>query len=148
MTAMYLALVFSPLVSFAMHSPHGDPTAARECSGDCNICGCSPESRAANTCCCSKKRQQLAHLHDDGESDEPECCKKESAPQKPVIISCGCPCGSGKESALTTGGSSEVLPFLFTEQFIITDTDTTYSNLTHRLTSRLTEPPEPPPQNS
>ena len=55
-----------------------------ECSGDCTICGCSAESRANRTCCCSKKRQQQAHLHDDSDVDEPECCKKERAESKKI----------------------------------------------------------------
>ena len=89
------------------------------------------------------------HVFVNTETDStPDCCAKESAPQKQVIISCGCPCGNGKQSALTIAGTSEVLPFRFTEQLTIPDTKTTYSNLTHRLTSRLGEPPDPPPQNS
>jgi hypothetical protein len=148
MMALYLMAVFSPLASYAMHGSTSVAMGIRECSGDCNLCGCSPESRASNTCCCSKKRTQQAHAHEEDRDGESDCCKKESAPQKPLIISCGCPCGSGKESALTTSSSSEVLPFHFTEQFTPLHTDTTFSNLTQHLTSRLAEPPDPPPQNS
>jgi hypothetical protein len=170
MTALYLLMVFSPLVSFAMHGTKSVAVGIRECVGDCNLCGCSPESRAAHTCCCARKKQLQDHTHDhdqDGASDccskkpeqharvhedpadsTPDCCTKESAPQQPVIISCGCPCGGEKQSALTIAGTSEVLPFRFTERFSIPDTKTTYSNLTHRLTSRFGEPPDPPPQNS
>ena len=170
MTVLYLLVIFSPLASFAMHGTKSTSVGVRECSGDCNLCGCSPESRASHTCCCSKKRQQQAHAHDDhqnGESDccskkheqdarvhedavdsTSDCCKKDSAPPKPVIISCGCPCGGEKQAALSTASTSEVLPFRFTEQFSIPDTKTTYLNYTHRLTSRLSDPPDPPPQNS
>ncbi len=170
MAALYLLMVFSPLASFAMHGTKSAAMGIRECIGDCNLCGCSPESRAAHTCCCAKKKQQQTHAHDDhqdgasdccstkpeqqarvpehGDDSTPDCCAKESAPQKPVIISCGCPCGGEKQSALTIAGTSEVLPFRFTEQLTVPDTKTTYSNLTHRLTSRLGEPPDPPPQNS
>ena len=147
MTALYLAIIFGPLASFAMHSAGAAPVIIRECSGDCNLCGCSPESRASNTCCCSKKRQQQAHIHDDTEADEPECCKKERADKK-TVIACGCPCGNGKQAAFTTGGTSEVLPFHFTETFSIPSSDTTFSNLTHRLKTRLVEPPDPPPKFS
>ncbi len=170
MTALYLLMVFSPLASFAMHGTESAAMGIRECVGDCDLCGCSPESRASQTCCCARKKQQQAHAHDDhqdgasdccstkpeqqarggehGDDSTPDCCAKESAPQKQVIISCGCPCGNGKQSALTIAGSSEVLPFRFTEQLTIPATTTTYSNLTHRLTSRFGEPPDPPPQNS
>jgi hypothetical protein len=146
MTVLYLAIIFSPLAAFAMHSATAAPAASRECSGDCNICGCSPESRASNTCCCSKKIAQQAHAHEDDRDGESDCCKKESVPHKPVIISCGCPCGSGKESALTTGSSSEVLLFHFSEKLSISHTNTSFFSFTHRLTSRHGEPPDPPPQ--
>jgi hypothetical protein len=170
MAALYLVMVFSPLASFAMHGTKSGARVIRECSGDCNICGCSPESRAAHTCCCARKKQLQDHTHDhdqDGASDccstkpeqharvhedsadsTPDCCMKEAAPQDPVIISCSCPCGNGKQTALSISSSSEVLLYHFTEQFTIPHTDTTFSNLTPRLTSRLGEPPDPPPQNS
>jgi len=170
MTVLYLAVIFSPLASFAMHGAKSASTGIRECSGDCTTCGCSPESRASNTCCCSKKRQQLAHNHGDGHEgaadccnkttgqhadthqkdndSTPDCCNKDTASQEPVIISCGCPCGNGKQDALSTYGSSEVLLYHFMESLTIPHTDTTYSSLTQRLASRHGEPPEPPPQNS
>jgi hypothetical protein len=165
MTALYLMIIFTPLASFAMSGTKSAAIGIRECTGDCDLCGCSPESRASHTCCCSKKRQQQAHAHDDnqeGASDccnkksEPhptadktaDCCKKDSAPKKPVIIACGCPCGNKKQAPLSTGSSSEILPFHFTEQFTIPETNTTFSNLIQRLTSRLREPPDPPPQIS
>lgn len=147
MTALYLAVIFSPLAPFATHSTDATPMAIRECSGDCNLCGCSPESRASNTCCCSKKRQQQAHIHEDAETDEPECCKKERV-EKKTVIACGCPCGNGKQDALSASGTSEVLPFHFTEQFSIPHSTTAYFSLIHHLTSRHGEPPDPPPKLS
>jgi hypothetical protein len=145
MTALYLVVIFSPLASFAMHSSGSAPVVIRECSGDCNLCGCSPENRANHTCCCAKKRQQQAHIHDECEVDEPECCKKERADNK-AVIACGCPCGSGKQAALSSSGSSEVLPFHFTEQFSTHHTVTTFSNPTQHLTTRHNDPPDPPPK--
>ena len=65
MAAVYLMILFTPLAPFAVPSAGTSGVVVRECSGDCNICGCSPESRSAGTCCCSKKQQQLAHIHDD-----------------------------------------------------------------------------------
>jgi hypothetical protein len=145
MTALYLAMIFSPLVPFAMQSTGTDPVVVRECSGDCNLCGCSPESRAANTCCCSKKRQQQAHLHDDGEDGTADCCKKDSVAKK-AVIACGCPCGSGKQATLSSSGTSETLPFHFTEQFGTPHTETTFTTPAQRLTSRHNDPPDPPPK--
>ena len=147
MTALYLAMIFSPLAPFAMQSTGTAPVVVRECSGDCNLCGCSLESRAANTCCCSKKRQQQTHIHDDGKDETADCCKKDSV-AKMTVIACGCPCGDGKQAALSSSGTSEILPFHFTEQFSIPHTDTTFSNPIYRLASRHGEPPDPPPQNS
>jgi hypothetical protein len=165
-TVLYLLTIFSPLASFAMHGSKSTAMAIRECSGDCNLCGCSPESRASQTCCCSKKRAQQAHDHDqDGASDccskmpdqqasthehvdnsTPDCCTKVSAPQKPAIISCGCPCGNGKQPALSISSSSEVLPFHFSGQFTTRHTTTSFFTLTHLLTTRHSEPPDPPPK--
>jgi hypothetical protein len=147
MTALYLAIIFSPLAPFAMQSTGAAPVVVRECSGDCNICGCSPESRANHTCCCAKKRQQQAHIHDDHENGTPDCCKKKPVGKK-AVIACGCPCGERKHAALSSSASSEVLPSHFTEAFEIPHTDTSFFSLTHRLTSRLNDPPDPPPQNS
>jgi hypothetical protein len=150
MAVLYVVILLSPLAPFAVHFAGTDRAIVRQCSGDCNICGCSPESRASHTCCCAKKRmlQNQAQLHDhnDGEDDEPECCKKERAENKKTVIACGCPCGNGKQAALSVNGTSEILPFHFTETFTIPHSATLYSPLTHRLTSRLTEPPDPPPK--
>ena len=145
MTALYLAIISTPLASFAMHSTGTAPVVVRECSGDCNLCGCSPESRANHTCCCAKKRQQQAHIHDDHEDGTADCCKKKPV-EKKAVIACGCPCGSGKQAALSASGASEVLPFLFTEQLSIPHTESTFTNLTQRLTSRFGAPPDPPPK--
>ena len=144
-TALYLAMIFSPLAPFAMQSTGTAPVVVRECSGDCNLCGCSPESRAANTCCCSKKRQQQAHIHDDGEDGTADCCKKDSA-AKETVIACGCPCGSGKQATLSSSGTLEALPFHFTEQFSTPHTETTFTNPARHLTSRHNDPPDPPPK--
>jgi len=144
--ALYLAIIFSPLASFAMHSTKGAPVATRECSGDCNLCGCSSESRASNTCCCARKRQQQAHVHEDEDSDTPDCCKKEQGGAKETVIACGCPCGNGKPDTLPTGTSSELLPFHYAKQFNTLHTATSFFSLPHRLTSRHGEPPDPPPK--
>jgi len=146
MAVMYLTIILGPLAPFAM-SHAGTATAViRECSGDCNLCGCSPESRASNTCCCAKKRQLQAHVHEDEDSDTPDCCKKERGGAKETVIACGCPCGNGKPTTLPTGSSSEVLPFHYSKQFNPPHTATSFSSLTQRLASRHGEPPDPPPK--
>jgi hypothetical protein len=150
MAAFYLLILLSPLASFAMHGTKSAVMAVRECTGDCDLCGCSPASRAAHTCCCAKKRMQQnqvqLHDHDDAEDDVLECCKKERAESRQTIIACGCPCGDGRQAALSVSGTSEVLPFHFTEEFSVPSADTTFINPSQRLTSRHGEPPDPPPK--
>ncbi len=150
MTVLYLLVLLSPLAPSAAHSLGAAGALARQCSGDCNSDGCSAASRINGTCCCSKKKQQLAHAHahDDAEAEVSECCKKDR-PEKKTVIACGCPCGNEKQTILSTSGStSEVLPFHFSERFVIPHTDTIFPNLPQRLTSRVSEPPDPPPQNT
>jgi len=145
LAVLYLLVVLSPLLSLPMHTLSSAHAATGECSGDCNICGCSLENRANKTCCCAQKLKQQAHAQVDEHDNTSDCCKKKPV-EKKTIIACGCPCGGEKQAALSISGTSEVLPFHFTEQFNPPHTDTTYTNLTHRLISRHGEPPEPPPQ--
>jgi hypothetical protein len=148
MAVLYILVVFSPVASLSIHPASTAHATEIECSGDCNICGCSLESRTNKTCCCSKKREQQMHAPENSEADTPDCCRKASVPQKQVIISCGCPCGGGKQSVMSTAGSLEVLPFHFTENLIIPHSETSFSPHTNRLTSRHGEPPDPPPKLS
>lgn len=147
LTFIYLTLQLSPLVSLALNSNSALPalTLSGECTGDCNQCGCSPESRASNTCCCSKKRQQ-AHAHEDEDKGTAGCENKPV--KKKTVIACGCPCGSSKQSALKTTEVFEVPPLHCREQFNIPPIDTLFMHQQHRLTSRHTEPPDPPPKHS
>lgn len=142
---IYLFISLSPVTTLAMNSKTLTHSLTGECTGDCDTCGCSIERRNSHTCCCAMKRQKQAHIHDDVEVDEPECCKKERADKK-TVIACGCPCGSGKQSALSSGGTSEVIPFHFTEQFSTPLTETSFTNPALHLTSRHNDPPDPPPK--
>lgn len=150
--ASVLAIIFtlmlaSQLAPLCQPTANNTPATTVECSGDCNICGCSPESRAANTCCCSKKRQLQAQLHEDREEDTPDCCKQKPVKKK-TILACGCPCRNGQQIALSDGENSEVLPYHFREQFNITDAVTIFTDHTPRLTSRQSAPPDPPPRHA
>lgn len=149
MAGIYLLIILSPLASLSLHSTSFAYAATGECSGDCNICGCSLESRTNKTCCCAQKhKQQLVHEHDDGETGTPDCCKKESAPQKTVIAKCGCPCGSGTSSGITNNVISETIPSHFCEIVSIPHVNTRYNAFAHFLTSRHIEPPDPPPRQA
>jgi len=145
LTVIYLMMALSPLAPLVMHSPVAALAVTGECSGDCDICGCSLESRSNHTCCCAKKRQQQAHLHEGDEDGTPQCCKKKPVARE-IIIACGYPCGSGKTVAITASGTLEALPFHFTEQFSIPCTKTMYPLTGPRLISRHGEPPDPPPR--
>ena len=147
LSVFYLILLSGPIASIAMHSKTVLHAITGECSADCSICGCSPESRALNTCCCSKKRKQEAHTHED-EAATPDCCKKKPVEKKTTIASCGCPCGSGKSIALSAGSTNEILPYYFTEQIVLSYSETLYSELSHLMISRDVEQPDPPPKQA
>ncbi len=147
LSVVYLMILCSSLASIAMHSKSVVHAITGECSGECNICGCSPESRASNTCCCSKKRKQQAHIHED-ENTPPDCCKKKPIDKKTVIASCGCPCGSGKTFALQGSSTNEILPYYFTDQIVLSHAETHFSNVFSLLNSRHVAPPDPPPRQA
>lgn len=174
MATIYLVIVFSPLAPLAMQSELIAHAVTGECSGDCRIDGCSLEQSAAHTCCCwQKKRHEIAesHRHSNGEvcntapappADLPKkrssCCAaqardthetvSETKPAQKKMRTTTVsrpPCGSGKSFALASIESTHHMPFFFTgeipspEQRILTFTPPT------RLTSRLSDPPDPPP---
>jgi hypothetical protein len=147
LTVLYLLMVAITFAPINLHSANIAHAGTSECTGDCKLCGCSPESRASNTCCCSKKRLQQLHAQEDHEAGTLDCCKKKPV-EKTTIIACGCPCGSGEQSVMSITGALEVLPYHFTESFIVPSTITSYFSHTNRLTSRHGEPPDPPPRQS
>ncbi|NVN93152.1 MAG: hypothetical protein HXX11_21500 [Desulfuromonadales bacterium] len=51
MTVIYVLITFSPLAPLAMFSKGVAHAVTGQCSGDCDICGCSAERRASHTCC-------------------------------------------------------------------------------------------------
>jgi hypothetical protein len=63
-----------------MNSKHVAHAITGECVGDCNICGCSAESRANNTCCCAKKRRLSAQSSD---AEKQPCCTSQKAQTPP-----------------------------------------------------------------
>ncbi len=147
LSVLYLILLCGPIASIAMHSKTILHAITGECSGDCSICSYSPESRALNTCCCSKKRNQEAHRHED-EAAIPECFKKKPVDKKAIIASCGYPCGSGKIIALASDPTNEILPYYFTEQIVLSYSESLYSELSHLMISRDVEPPDHPPNQA
>lgn len=181
LTTIYLTIALSPLTTLAMHSKTVTHAITGECVSDCNICGCSQESRANRTCCCAKKKQLHAGAEKLPVTDKKSCCAS-SKPVKPVVakndccakheqhqsdenvqelkykdeqtrsettvLKCGCPCGKGKLFALTGFGSNELLPISINERIEIPLVETLFADLSHRLSSRHGEPPDPPPRLS
>lgn len=148
MLAIYLAMTLVPVSAQAFLTDVRKGNVARECVGDCNLCGCSPENRAAKTCCCSKKQMQQAAvpIHDD--SDEPDCCKKAPPPTTVVITSCACPCGSDKPSTLGFGPSTEIIPYFFSSYVSPPHAPHDFQEYSRPLSTRHIEPSVPPPRIS
>jgi hypothetical protein len=146
MMAIYLSISLSPLTSTVLRSKTVAHALTGVCAGDCDICGCSPESRASKTCCCAKKKQQLAaeHLHDV----LPDCCKKSPQQKGTVMLSCGCPCGSGKAQFAGPGKVGEIMPYYFTVKLAPAWREAFLTLFNPSFHSRLAEPPDPPPRQS
>lgn len=135
----YVMLTLSPLAPLAMKSPRVAHAVTGECSGNCNICGCSAERRASHTCCCWMKK--MKHQHD---TDNASCCKKKMPHRMAMISSC-CPCGGDKHPFLPGAESSEHLPYRFVE-VVVMDYDTLLSTWGKRMSGRDFDPPDPPPK--
>jgi hypothetical protein len=146
MMVLYLFISLGPTLSPALQSKAVLHALTGACSGDCDICGCSAESRASKTCCCAKKAHLQARTdHDD---EIPNCCKKLPATNQVVIASCGCPCGSGKAIASSGSRVSEIVPFYFNADLVVPFMKNDRASLVQQLTSRHCEPPDPPPQKA
>lgn len=96
MMAIYLVIALSPLSTLAMQSKRVAHAVTGECAGDCEICGCSAESRASRTCCCWRKRQQQCGMPEQGETcaTRPETV---ASPTKQPEVERGCCAGKKKQ---------------------------------------------------
>jgi hypothetical protein len=147
-TAMYLVISMSPLAPLAMRSKVVAHAVTGECSGDCDICGCSMERRANHTCCCYLKKQKELHGHDECDAQVPECCKTKQTRKKETALTRNCPCGSGKHLAFFGAAKIELLPHPFVEHICPLQENPQHHTIPQRLTSRHAEPPDPPPRHS
>jgi hypothetical protein len=66
MVAIYLLVILAPLAPAALHSSFVAHAMTGKCTGDCSICGCSPERSAARACCCWQKKLAEAKLQHRG----------------------------------------------------------------------------------
>jgi hypothetical protein len=141
LTVIYLLITMSPLAPLALKSPRVAHAVTGECSGDCDICGCSLERRASHTCCCRQKK--LQHEHEQQQTTD--CCKKNQRSDKPAL-KCNCPCGSNKQTSLWGAGKFEQLPYHFTAGVPFSFGNLLASGYDNRLTNRYGDPPDPPPK--
>lgn len=176
LTAVYVMIALGPLAPVALHSRTVLHAVTGGCAGDCAVCGCSSEVRANGTCCCALKRKvQQDHALNEAHStkaalptsaaaatEKHSCCSgkkvelvhdERDAHGQPTdnktanVLKCGCPCGSGKQFALS-GVSFESIPVsvpMFTSPH---EDITAHVSMSRRLTSRYCEPPDPPPRLS
>ena len=177
MTAVYLLLTLSPLVSIGMQSKPFFQALSRECSGDCRLCGCATERSASRSCCCwqkklaeAKKRANVAASCTPATSSASpkaaSCCQKPAthedhdneaavSPQTgdspgentDTISISTCPCGSGQDLAFSGTEKPQHLPFRFLSGIPLQNA-THFAHLPpERLSSRHCEPPTPPPES-
>jgi hypothetical protein len=145
MTALILALIYSlitlsPLAPLALKSPRVAHAVTGECSGNCDICGCSAERRASRTCCCFLNKK-LQHDH----KNVADCCKKKKRP-KMTMLTCNCPCGDNKIPGMHGSERTEVMPYRFNDEIVPLDDNALFSSHGKRLTDRQGDPPDPPPK--
>ena len=141
LTVIYILINLTPLASLALLSPTVAHAVTGECSGNCDICGCSAERRANHTCCCCLKKQKQERER----QGIPNCCKNKKR-HKMTMLTCNCPCGSNKLPGLLSVENTEQLPYRYTQGEIALAEDTLFSSHKKRLTDRHGSPPDPPPK--
>ena len=141
LAVIYLMINLGSLAPLVLWSPTIAHAVSGECVGNCDICGCSPERRATHTCCCFLKKQK--HQHD--RQGVPECCKNKKR-HKMTMLSCNCPCDSGKQAGLRGTETSEQLPYHFTAGIFEIYENSSFAILNSRLKDRYGDPPDPPPK--
>ena len=145
MTVIYLLITVSPLAHLAMLSGGVAHALTGQCSGDCDVDGCSPERRASRTCCCWRNKQNKERSPQVNNSSSSSCCKTKPAGKVAELRCSSCPCGSNKFQSLLGSEKHQHLPYRF-----VSETPPQHKQLhTHpspsRLISRHGEPPDPPP---
>ncbi len=146
LTGIYCLILLTPLAPLSLKSPRLAHAITGECSGDCNICGCSLERSATRTCCCWQKK--LQHEQGQGENGEADCCKIAKKAKSGKTICTAPPCGSGKQFAFWSGEKLEQLPYRFSNCSMLVNEEILAPNRIGSLTSRSIPPPDPPPKIS
>lgn len=90
LTMLYILIALTPLSPVMLKSARIAHAVSGECSGDCDIDGCSLESRANKTCCCWQKKLKQAGLQPNAATKA--CCASPAvAPPAPTSGCCSMP---------------------------------------------------------
>lgn len=167
--AVYTVIVLSPLAPLALKSPVLAHAITGQCSGNCDICGCSAERKASKSCCCWMKKKRAEEVPPRSplrccSVEKPACCSsgvKESegvhsaekmpdgAQERPPEVFYRCsPCGKGSVTIFAGTGSYQHLPSLFCDKLSTRSESTLVNFHSAFFLSRYQEPPDPPPKLS
>lgn len=166
---VYAVIVLSPLASLALKSPTLAHAITGQCSGNCDICGCSAERRASKSCCCWMKNKRAEEVRARSplrscSVEKTACCSSgakksegvqcaemlpDGAQESPPEVFYRCsPCGKGSVTFFAGTGSYQHLPYLFRENLSTPSESTLVSLHSEFFLSRYQEPPDPPPKLS
>jgi hypothetical protein len=145
MTVIYLLITLSPLAHLATLSRGVAHAVTGQCSGNCDIDGCSPERRASRTCCCWRNKQKKDHYPQVNNKNTSSCCKTKPVGKVAELRCSTCPCGSNKLLSLWGAEKLQHLPYRFISQNPPQDKQLHTHPSPRRLISRHGEPPDPPP---
>lgn len=141
---IYLLIMVSPLATLFPHSAEILLPVDGECSGDCSLCGCSPERSINRTCCCWQKRLLLCDLPDRVMGAN--CCGKPSRFADHVVY-CGIPpCGNGRDIPFSDERKFDCLLISGCANLTYPHLETPVPASPLHLIGRNADPPDPPPK--
>ena len=103
--------------------------------GDCCAAPKVEKPVVAKNDCCSKSSDKKTGA-----------VQKEKSTKAELVYKCGNRCGTGKQFVFAGAGTSELLPYIYSQRIAPPHEGTRFFSFSHRMTSRHTEPPEPPPR--
>ena len=141
--AVILQVVAILLLPWHQLAPQlGRERAPLVCSGDHQLCGCSPERVAAHTCCCSQ--QQPACCASQAHPGKDRLAKGEGKPASPSLSIA--PCGDAAKFTVTSLDQLKFVPAAAWPVIAVRYTQVFPSPFGATVASRFPEPPDPPPQ--
>lgn len=167
--AVYTVIALSPLAPLALKSPTLAHAITGQCSGNCDICGCSAERRASKSCCCWMKKKRAEELRSRSSLrccsvEKTACCSSraieikdvncsemppdETQENPPEVVYRCSPCGKGSVTFVAGAGSYQHLPYLFHENLSTPSASKLVNFYSEFFLSRYQEPPDPPPKLS